>query len=151
MIDPRIILATFAVVALCSCATTPRDPNDPFNLVGMYQQECANRQKAYGGLLSFLERGMTRRQLYALLPPRRTPTIVVGAVDLVFVLPRADFQNEFHPLDADFALHVTYHPNQTRSPRTRHSRPSQEDMNDLLDHRPILIRVPHNKSVPSSR
>src|SRR5687768_2525655 len=95
VIRPRTIFLLFATIALSGCATTARDP-------------LAARKKAYERLASFLEPGMTRRQVYALLPPQRPPT--TWGPGSVFALPISPFLNqvEFHPLDPAFRLRLSY-------------------------------------------
>ena len=95
-------LLALLLTALCvlpSCASSPRNP-------------LAARQRAYARLASFLKPGMTRRQLYALLPPQRTPTYTVSASPLApgisFFPSPFDYRVETHPLDPDFYLSVSY-------------------------------------------
>lgn len=92
-----IVISTACLLSGCA---NPRDP-------------LASRERAYERLLSFIEPGMTRRQLYALLPPRRTPVahwsgpITMSGVyggglglDLTY--------SERHELDRQFFLLVQY-------------------------------------------
>jgi hypothetical protein len=95
MLRPQFALAVIAICVLTGCATRPRDP-------------LTIRQQAYERLASFLEPGMTRRQLYALLPPQRPArTNVPGPGIFMFGLPGpAGYQSEHYPLDPDFQLNV---------------------------------------------
>lgn len=83
-----IVIATACLLSGCA---SPRDP-------------LAARKRAYKRLLSFIEPGMTRRQLYALLPPRRTSIVVQPGM---FTLPPSP-PSERHELDPYFSLIVRY-------------------------------------------
>jgi hypothetical protein len=99
MFRPHTVLLIAAICGLAGCATTPTDP-----LVA--------RQNAYERLASFIEPGMTRRQLYALLPPQR-PAMTVAVPDPGFssipalLRPQA-FQTETYPLDQNLDVQVEY-------------------------------------------
>jgi len=80
------------LVFVGGCATRPVDP-----LVA--------RREAYDRLRNNIRSGMTRRQLYALLPPRRTPEILPPLVDC----GKCWFYKEMYSLDRDFSLEVEYH------------------------------------------
>lgn len=89
-----------ALSILTGCANIPRDP--------LHQ-----RQRAYERLASFLEPGMTRRQLYALLPPQGTPTFTRSTCLPswgISALPGPACWTERQRLDADFELDVSYLP-----------------------------------------
>jgi hypothetical protein len=87
---------TIAVLwVLSGCATNARNP-------------LAARRQAYKRLLSFIEPGMTRRQLYALLPPCRTPEAKPPAFWGTVGITQYTSHAEKHPLDRNFFLHVQY-------------------------------------------
>jgi hypothetical protein len=160
MLVPRIFFALGAV-ALGSCAGTNRDRNDPFGFERNSLEPLSARQKAYERLASYLERGMTRRQLYALLPPRRPPIMYPKEPDSPFAFPVLRLPNfELHPLDGDFALYVAYdlatskdtaqvvirQPTRLQElvlarPIPRPGRKSKEDMDDVLNFKPIVFRL----------
>ena len=85
-----------SLLLLTSCASPPRTDLDL-------------RSDAYKKILSMIEVGMTRKQLYALFPPMRRPiakppritSICGGFVDFVS-------HRELYPLDRDFGILVTY-------------------------------------------
>lgn len=99
MFRPQTALVTIVACVLSGCATTaPRDP-----LVA--------RQRSYERLASFLEPGMTRRQLYALLPPQRparTGSVDVPGSSIFGLMGPSGFQSEYYPLDPDFVLHASF-------------------------------------------
>ena len=107
---------TLLLAALCvlpSCASSQRNP-------------LAARQRAYQRLISLLEPGMTRRQLYALLPPQRAPSYTVSTSPFPagshFLPGPNGYYSEIHPLDPEFHLTVSYllaHPDSP--PVVRHS------------------------------
>jgi hypothetical protein len=114
MLPPRTIFVLIAGFALGSCATKDRHSKDPLSVQREISKQLAARQKGYERLASFLEPGMTRRQVYALLPPYRPPTTFhydarAQAYALVFAFPAPrGSQAESHPLDPDFEMEIDY-------------------------------------------
>lgn len=99
------------------------------------------RRRAYERLLQCIEPGMTRRQLYALLPPRRIPQvsrpmIAIGGI-YTFSFPREEY-----PLDRDFSLVVEFRLASDRDIARylslQHKSPSSQNMDDELVSRPFL-------------
>ena len=100
------------------------------------------RKKAYERLLSFIEPGMTRRQLYALLPPRRTPVAYPSRTLTVSSMQSADVflhYTEEYELDREFSLFVQYRladPAEYPSPRIKISNleypPGSNAIDELL-------------------
>jgi hypothetical protein len=90
-----VLLAASVMVFTSGCATQSPHP-------------ISARRRAYERLLSFIEPGMTRRQIYALLPPRRTPSALPPSVFAVAGIPIYAHHSELHSLDADFSLFVQY-------------------------------------------
>jgi len=101
----RHFLILAAILSMTAgCVARPADP-----LVA--------RRHGYERLLSFIEPGMSRRQLYALLPPRRTPTALPHMVYNNFYAGNYAYHGEAHPLDRDFSLYVQYrHANRREYP-----------------------------------
>ena len=69
------------------------------------------RKNAYERLLSLIEPGMHRRQLYALLPPRRTPIAYPNRAfsgNSTLSVPVVISSMEVHELDREFSLFVQY-------------------------------------------
>ena len=90
----RILFLLLAVALVVGgCATRPVDP-----LVA--------RRQAYERILKNIQPGMTRRQLYALLPPQRTPEVETQPG---FPSPGTQFHREWYPLDRDFCVMADYH------------------------------------------
>jgi hypothetical protein len=116
----------------------------------------APRRIAYQRLLRYIEPGMTRRQLYALLPPARTPLAVPPQFAAVIGTVCYTPQTEQHPLDDKFSLSVEYRPADVRAfPKFRLTpkwideflfpkspppkpRPSRQNLDDELAARPVL-------------
>jgi len=103
-------LGLAAAILLPGCAGRPEQGALPGVAYERSSKESvAARHRAYKRLLSFIAPGMTRRQLYALLPPARPPEIdaelysSAGVYTLVFV-------GETYPLDEDFSLSVLFIP-----------------------------------------
>jgi hypothetical protein len=153
------LVLLFAASLITGCATHTSDPNDPFGLEQKQEKLLASRQRAYERLASFLEPGMTRRQLYALLPPNQKPSSC-NENNSPWVLPRPAFdtRTEDHPLDEVFRLRVHYalsKSNLKHVPITekainrllygpapnRHLVPSNEDPDDVLTARPVVMRA----------
>ena len=88
-------LSLVALSVLPACATRARTP-------------LAARHRAYERLLSFVEPGMTRRQLYALLPPSCTPSAQHPSLSSFIGIAQYSPHTEQHPLDRDFSLRVQY-------------------------------------------
>ncbi len=97
----RILVFAAAVALLAGCASPQLSPQ-------------AKRRKAYEGLLTFIEPGMTRRQLYALLPPRRPPTMVPSIFFIIGSIDRSPHLQEEHSLDPEFSLLVEYQDHRPR-------------------------------------
>ena len=88
------VLMTAALIFTSSCASTKA----PVKL----------RQKSYEKLVSMIQPGMTRRQLYALLPPKEVPR---ASPPSAFGGPPTNWyfhHKEEHLLDRDFMLDVEY-------------------------------------------
>lgn len=136
-----LLIASAYILAGCA-ATQPKDP-------------LAARQKAYERLTSFLEPGMTRRQVYALLPPARIPTYRgLPDSELQSILGlRGPFgmTSETHPLDSDFELQVSYlfarseKPVLKRKPRSGKLRISAHAIDILLFGDPAKMKTYHSK------
>jgi hypothetical protein len=138
---PFLFAAFFAV---SGCLTSSHSP-------------LAARRHAYERLLGFIEPGMTRKQLYALLPPRLTPSATsptmlgIGGV-YIYAL-----HTEKHPLDRDFSLYVEYRLANPReypsalspAPTSTKRMLSKQNPDDELATRPTLLgpKVPHAKTV----
>ena len=145
---PRAFLfALVVMLSLASCAMPP----DPL----------AAQRKVYEERLKKIEPGMTRRQLYALLPPCRTPTADPPVLRQIVSLPMFTLLTEEHPLDENFTLHVEYrlaHLKEYPDPLKQftaehptiddalskepvdHSCPSKQVMADVLSQRPVLCQ-----------
>ena len=88
-------LSFAALIVLSGCVTSARDP-------------LAARRHEYKRLLSFIEPSMTRRQLYALLPPCRTPGAKPPSLFSIISFVQYSPHTEQHLLDRDFSLYVQY-------------------------------------------
>ena len=138
--------AMVALVAFSGCASKSSDP-------------LAARRKAYQRLASFLEPGMTRRQLYALLPPAKRP-MAQSCISTSGAFPPACMMDrEWYPLDQNLTLQVSYRlANPREYPVTSSSKfpahptpkeidallfprlvPSRENPNDVLLERPHVF------------
>ena len=85
---------SIALTFTSSCAST----KDPVKL----------RQKSYEKLASMIQPGMTRRQLYALLPPMEVPRASPSGESIGPPLNWYFRHKEEHGLDRDFMLDVEY-------------------------------------------
>ncbi len=87
------VLMIIALTFTSSCVST-KDP-------------VALRQKSYEKLVALIQPGMTRRQLYALLPPKEVPR---ASPQSLFPVDSRSNQNlhENHRLDWDFQVRVEY-------------------------------------------
>jgi hypothetical protein len=84
------------------------------------EREHRDRAHRYNATLSQLKWGATRADLQRLFPPVSPPRPFTTSG---FSLPGPGFAPELYPLDADFAVPVTYYYQRTRqqSPRPHHS------------------------------
>ena len=141
-----VLLLTFWM--LSGCTASKRDP-------------LSARRRSYEKLLTFIEPGMTRRQLYALVPPRKTPTATPPSLSTVIGVAMFSPHTEQHELDHDFSLRVQYrlariseYPMRSFPQNIRTisgasasvsgvfpdcSRPSRENPDDELIRRPTLM------------
>jgi hypothetical protein len=91
---------------------------------------------------------MTRRQIYALLPPRRTPSALPPSVFAVAGIPIYAHHSELHSLDADFSLFVQYRvANRREYPSRWLPLPNAPNALDRLLHG----GVPDQRRVPSKQ
>jgi hypothetical protein len=92
---PRISVFALAAI-LPGCALTPE------------RREQVTRQRHYQQLLAKVKPGMTRRQLYSILPPKSVPVATPLHCWAIISLPQFWPLRETHPLDADFSLETQY-------------------------------------------
>jgi hypothetical protein len=112
------ICLALGILLLPGCAFREKDP-------------VAARRHAYQRIIRDLEPGMTRRQLYALCPPRRTPTAHPPTLFGFGGGALHSLHTEDHPLDHDFSLFVIY---RLANPREYSPRkyPQAKSIDDLL-------------------
>jgi len=144
------LIALATMLSLASCATHSPDP-------------LAAQRKVYEEQLLKIEPGMTRRQLYAVLPPSSAPEVTpAGFSGAIISIPLYDFHAERHPLGDDFDLRVEYRRVEVRRYLDRYYAACRKatprgialplksypriqftklpDMNDQLAVRPILMQ-----------
>jgi hypothetical protein len=92
---PRIFIIALAAL-LPSCALTPE------------RREQVARQKHYEQLLARVKPGMTRRQLYAILPPIGVPIATPPQCSAIIGFAHFTPLMETHLLDADFSLRTQF-------------------------------------------
>ena len=105
----RTIFTLTLAIALAGCSTPFRSGGGDEMIADFNRAVEVNRErrrKGYERLTQLIEPGMTRRQLYALLPPKK---VLATAGHDVFDLPPAPpSQQELHYLDSEFRLRVFY-------------------------------------------